>query len=457
MSEKNLTRRDFIKSLGLASAGLPAIHVVGRIGQDELVRSEEKWGGFLIRRRAANDPPYEIDEEKFERFHERNNMFGRSSWDEGYQADLASVPDDIMQQKQAAGVPGYSVVDDAFKNANWWLARNRGADPYGWVTEPNPVPPQLGDYSTAEITNITKTAALFFGASDVGVAETDEKWFYQTLGRSEDSARPLVFDDVDVPIRGEEGPVVIPKKMNRVIALAYEMDYDAFLPNGISLLVGGSTGQGYSKMAFTTATLADFIRRLGYQAIPMGNDTGLSVPISVDAGLGEQGRLGFLLTPKYGPRVRLSKVLTDMPLDVDSPISFGVREFCENCKLCGTYCPSGCIDVDGEVSYETYDINNMEGVKKWQVNQYYCHKYWKESGAGCINCATVCPFNKPQGWLHDATRIMIGAKSGPLDALMKNLDEFAGYGGQGEDPDPVAVEEFWTNKINKDFIHIKRS
>ena len=52
-----------------------------------------------------------------------------------------------------------------------------------------------------------------------------------------------------------------------------------------------------------------------------------SIPIAIDAGLGELGRNGLLVTPKYGPRVRLAKILTNMPLVPDSPIRFGVTEF----------------------------------------------------------------------------------------------------------------------------------
>ena len=291
----------------------------------------------------------------------------------------------------------------------------------------------------------------------VGVTEVDERWFYNTLGGGPGTARPLIFDDVEVPIRGEEGPIVIPRRMNRIIAMAHEMDYDAFLPNGITRISASAVGQGYSKMAFHTGSLAKFVRTLGYQAIPMGNDTALSVPISIDAGLGEQCRIGFLITPKYGPRVRLSKLLTDLPLIPDKPITFGVKEFCTKCELCADYCPSGCIDKTGAFArptYERHGINNIVGVKKWQVDQTLCALYWREVGVGCSNCIAVCPFNKPQSWVHDATRILIGAGSGPLDSLMAKLDQAVGYGRLGEDPDPSAVDYFWNKK--KEYIHIKR-
>ena len=138
--------------------------------------------------------------------------------------------------------------------------------------------------------------------------------------------------------------------MNRVVALAFEEDYLA-LANSPGRLASAAVGNGYSRMANTAFFLAEFLRCLGYRAIPAGNGVGLSVPIAIDAGLGEYGRMGLLMTPKYGPRVRLAKVITDMPLTVDAPIRFGVREFCEVCMLCATHCPSGAVS-DGERTWK---------------------------------------------------------------------------------------------------------
>ena len=45
----------------------------------------------------------------------------------------------------------------------------------------------------------------------------------------------------------------------------------------------------------------------------------ISIPIAIDAGLGQLGRMGLIVTPKYGPRVRLAKVITDMPLVPNDP------------------------------------------------------------------------------------------------------------------------------------------
>ena len=100
---------------------------------------------------------------------------------------------------------------------------------------------------------------------------------------------------------------------------------------------------------------------------PAGNGVGLSIPMAVDAGLGQVGRMGLLMTPKYGPRVRIAKVITDMPLVPDRPISFGVTEFCEACGRCAEDCPGEAISA-GERTTEPIDISNSPGINRWPVN-----------------------------------------------------------------------------------------
>lgn len=72
---------------------------------------------------------------------------------------------------------------------------------------------------------------------------------------------------------------------------------------------------------------------------------------------------------------------------------------------------------------------------------------WIEEGIDCAQCINVCPFNKPESWLHDITRAMIGARSGTVDKALLSLDEASGYGSVRDSRD------FWIKK--KNFLHIK--
>ena len=63
-----------------------------------------------------------------------------------------------------------------------------------------------------------------------------------------------------------------------------------------------ATGVGYSRDVTTLLALAQYIRNLGYQAYASMNDTALSIPMAIQAGLGEYGRHGLLITKEFGPR-----------------------------------------------------------------------------------------------------------------------------------------------------------
>jgi reductive dehalogenase len=260
-------------------------------------------------------------------------------------------------------------------------------------------------------------------------------WLYSDhhAPTDEDRARGIpVLQDGD-RFEQTEDAWYIPASMNRVVALAFEEDYHA-IANSPGRLASAAVGNGYSRMANTAFFLAEFIRCLGYRAIPSGNGVGLSVPIAIDAGLGEYGRMGLLMTPKYGPRVRLAKVITDMPLTTDAPIRFGVVEFCESCKLCATECPSSAV-TDGERTWEGKSISNNPGIFKWYGDLEKCYDF---NGFSCSNCKRICPFNKPNNsWLHQLTRKLVERRVGAVDELMVKLDQASGYGTQ------VEATEFW--------------
>ncbi len=57
------------------------------------------------------------------------------------------------------------------------------------------------------------------------------------------------------------------------------------------------------------------------------------------AGLGWQGKSLLLVNPHFGPRIRLTTVLTDAPLKIDSPMN----NLCGECTLCMDACPAGAI------------------------------------------------------------------------------------------------------------------
>ena len=87
----------------------------------------------------------------------------------------------------------------------------------------------------------------------------------------------------------------------------------------------------YVDAAKTSKLLANWIRKKGWYADPkMGPNTEdvLMIPAAIAAGIGQLGKHGSLINKKLGSNFRLSMVLTDLPINVDAPESFGSEEFC---------------------------------------------------------------------------------------------------------------------------------
>ncbi|MBW2209158.1 MAG: reductive dehalogenase [Deltaproteobacteria bacterium] len=230
-------------------------------------------------------------------------------------------------------------------------------------------------------------------------------------------------------------PNELPDEYKYAIALAFEMDYKAIGCSPTSP-ASAATGLGYSKMAFVAGLTAHYIRGLGYRAIACRNDTACSIPIAIDAGLGELGRNGLLITPQYGPRVRLAKIFTDLPLVPDSPIEFGVWDFCMICGKCAQKCPSQSL-MHGEPSAKAHNISNREGVRAWHINAETCLPFWAANGTDCSNCIRACPFNKPPGLLHEFVRWGI-SNTRWLDKMFLWGDDLLAYGKK------INADKFWT-------------
>ena len=248
--------------------------------------------------------------------------------------------------------------------------------------------------------------------------------------------KDIVFEDTDVPAVTDTR-FVIPKKMKWVVAIAIPMDLD-LLSRAPTALGDTAAALGYSHSAFVVASLAVFIRGLGYEAIPCVNDTAQSIPFAVDAGIGELSRLNKLVTPEFGAAVRLCKVFTDLPMAYDKPVDFGLVEFCKTCKKCAEACPSRALSFDDEPSFKTRGPWNNPGHKAWFEDSYKCFQYWQKTGTGCGICHASCPYSKgDQAWIHDAVKAT--ASIAPAaDSAFRAMDNAFGYGKQ-RDP-----EQWWT-------------
>jgi epoxyqueuosine reductase len=323
--------------------------------------------------RVLDAPPYVVDADVLQRYPQRQTVFQRRDYDADatfYQRSQHPVAVDRAVQRK----PGYSRVEAAFASAAWTVANHfHGAYSDQALGSPDAMLSDLGRYDVVDreaMSEQIKAAARSLGAGSVGIAEFDRRWLYA----SDNGGRNLT----------------IPAEFEWAIVVAIPMDPVAIRASP-DMAASAATGVGYSRMAFVTSCLAQFIRKLGYRALPMGNDTALSIPLAIDAGLGELGRHGMLVTPKYGPCVRLCKVVTDLPLVADAPISFGLQDVCRNCRRCADACEVGAISSARTPSYDVACPSNNPGVRRWSVDFDRCYTFWMDNGTSCSTCIAACP------------------------------------------------------------------
>ena len=134
--------------------------------------------------------------------------------------------------------------------------------------------------------------------------------------------------------------------------------------------------------------LANWIRGQGWHAERYKGFLGTPltmIPPAIEAGFGQLGKHGSLISRKYGPCFRLSYVLTELPLAADHADDIPVDDFCERCQVCTRQCPTGAISDTKQW---------VRGVEKWYVDFDKCIPYFNDT-FGCNVCIAVCPFSRP--------------------------------------------------------------
>ena len=258
------------------------------------------------------------------------------------------------------------------------------------------------------ITEYIKQWGRKLGAVSVGVTELRDYHLYSHLGRNEPYGKPIELE------------------YKFAIALTVEMDKHMLdhAPYGPTVM---ESAQQYLASGAIAVQIAAFIRNLGYPARAHidGNYRVVCPLVARDAGLGEIGRMGLLMTPELGPRVRIAVVTTDLPLIVDQRTrDYSVLDFCARCKKCAAVCPSKSISFD--------DRAEIDGVKRWQINAESCFTYWNTTGTDCGRCVRVCPYSHPDNLLHNIVRFGV-RNSSLFRALAVPMDDYI----YGKKPPPL--------------------
>jgi len=226
-----------------------------------------------------------------------------------------------------------------------------------------------------------KGLARYFGALDVGIATLEPYHVYSHVGRG-----------------SGEYASEIKIEHSFAIAMTVEMDYE-MIGSGPKPTATMESAKQYVEAARICVQLANAIREMGYAARAHidGNYQVIAPLVARDAGLGEIGRMGLLMTPRLGPRVRIGVVTTDLPLIPDKrKPNLAMIDFCSICKKCAYNCPSKSIPFN--------DRKEIDGVLRWKINPETCFHYWNVVGTDCGRCVAVCPFSHPDSLVHNMVR-----------------------------------------------------
>lgn len=241
--------------------------------------------------------------------------------------------------------------------------------------------PERTETNASEMTGAIKEFTLNLGADEVGIARLNPAFVYSHVGRGP--------EPWGAPINNHH---------KFAIAFTLEMAYKQ-VEKAPCIAITEESARQYLRGAIISVNLAQHIRRMGYPARAhiAGSNYQIILPaVAHDAGLGELGRFGYLISPGFGARVRLGAVTTDLPLVPDKPITFGVQDFCEKCRRCAEVCPSESIPKGRKTI--------VRGVEKWPLNVETCLNYWRVIGTDCGLCMKVCPFSHPKKLTHDLIR-----------------------------------------------------
>ncbi len=107
---------------------------------------------------------------------------------------------------------------------------------------------------------------------------------------------------------------------------------------------------------------------------------------AVMAGLGWIGKNGLFINSKYGPRVRLGTILTDMELSsVEAKV---LQQQCGECRICADSCPA--MALTGNNWTEGCERSTLIDAKACSD---YMNQNFKHIGRGsvCGICMRVCP------------------------------------------------------------------
>ncbi|MDB4085194.1 reductive dehalogenase [Amylibacter sp.] len=248
-----------------------------------------------------------------------------------------------------------------------------------------------------------KAACYFLGIDAVGISRCPD-WAYY----SHDAA-------------GEE----IKPTQDQAISMIVDQRFDTMDgSSGDDWISVALSMRAYLRFSLLGGVIAEHIRSLGYEAkahTATDSDV-IHPPLLLLSGLGEVSRIGeVILNPYLGPRLKSGIVTTNMPMEHDKPIDFGMQKFCESCNKCARECPAGAITAGPKKMFNGYEI--------WKSDSQRCATYRITTAAGamCGRCMKTCPWNL-EGLFSEKPFRWVAMNIPSAAPFLAKLDDWVGNG-----------------------------
>jgi len=438
-----LSRREFLKALGLGTAGIGAAALAPPVFRDldEVLTSPQSMWKRPSWVKEASKPTVEVDWNTLKRYDYREVCFvkgfakvvGSDAMATLGQVGPANAITWIKQKR-----PGYTLKDYALKTATSSYA----FDPHSFLGYKRaPTPDKLGvpkwEGTPEEAARMVRTVMRTLGADDVAYVELDTDTTEKLLYTYDADNRRLDIKDVAAGEEGEDFRV-LPKSARWVIVYTLKMSFESVrrLP---SFSGEATVYMPYAFGGWLQDRFQEFVRTLGYtcygEARP--NSLGTSVGLGIMGGLGEISRIEHLITPSRGLSQRVFKMITDLPLAPTPPIDTGVMDFCRTCKKCAEMCPAHSITLATEPGWDVPGTYKNPGVKGWFRNEPMCLTYWRETGTGCGFCLALCPMNRPPttSYFNNMRRVVSTTKV--MNRTFRKMDDMLNWGPRSD------LESYW--------------
>jgi reductive dehalogenase len=284
----------------------------------------------------------------------------------------------VVQQGVQTSLPGKYPLSAAQKDVIDHIA----------LIQPNAVAKKIAPIpqDPAALTRHIKSVGYFLKADVMGACKVPHSAYYS-------------HDKQGKPIEGryENAIIIVMRKEGRTIRASKGSDW---IGDPLSF-------QAYAHLGLVAETIADYIRRLGWDAAPqygpsfVNKYVVLLPPLLIAAGIGEVSRAGIVLNPFLGLAFKAVAVLTDLPIVPDQPIDFGLQSFCRTCKICAENCPSQAISTGDKVMYNGYET--------WKLDVRRCasFNFTNKRGTMCNRCVKSCPWSQPTTWQHNLVRATV--------------------------------------------------